>query len=542
MKKRNIRKFIFLILIVFVLFMGGFLGIRAASKYYEHKWTNIVKDIYDYDDYITNDVLKIDDGFIAIGFENVNYNASPSIRVLSEEGELKKEIVVDEISEDVQLKRIVKFEDGYGVLGVFAYDIYGILLSKDLEVVDVLEFNTSNDYGYTTEVYLEEDENCFYIFSDEFISGVDGVSSVVRFNKTEKVIGEVLEENYDDNIKNIILNYSKIWDYEGYNEKEYYPVFVKKYNDGFIYGLSLSKEDTSDYLLVYYKDGKEIWAKELENVFYRDAIDVYDNLLLAGMEYDDTTKEFSSFLLLVDEEFNNLSKDSIDNYLGSNAKIFWPEHLINVGTSGFALTGSVEYEEVADDSTDTSNEIVDGQGVKLNNKNEDTPPKGPKQEMENGEPPLLPDGTKPPEGAKPEDAGGVVDAQGVPDAKGESVDSNNSYNAQVLYYNIIHQVYTKTDGNGKVEATKLKAGWGETIEFVVTPNEGYVLDVIKVTDSAGNVVLFTDNTFIMPNADVTIEVSFKVENPETIVFISGIIIMLFVGSIFVVLKIRKKIV
>lgn len=80
---------------------------------------------------------------------------------------------------------------------------------------------------------------------------------------------------------------------------------------------------------------------------------------------------------------------------------------------------------------------------------------------------------------------------------------------------LVYSVTTKTDGNGTIESTHVHAEKGEVIKFVITPNEGYVLSEVKVTDENGNVITFTENTFTMPEANVTIEATFTVENSET---------------------------
>lgn len=80
---------------------------------------------------------------------------------------------------------------------------------------------------------------------------------------------------------------------------------------------------------------------------------------------------------------------------------------------------------------------------------------------------------------------------------------------------LVYSVTTKTDGNGIIESTHVHAEKGEVIKFVITPKEGYVLSEVKVTDEEGNVITFTENTFTMPEANVTIEATFTVENSET---------------------------
>ena len=91
-------------------------------------------------------------------------------------------------------------------------------------------------------------------------------------------------------------------------------------------------------------------------------------------------------------------------------------------------------------------------------------------------------------------------------------------NHQVYYLNKeINTVITEGKGNIEVASEQRP---GEPVTFVVTPDKGYVIGVIKVTDVDGNVITFTKddlkgNTFTMPTADVTIEVEFLVQNANT---------------------------
>lgn len=113
------------------------------------------------------------------------------------------------------------------------------------------------------------------------------------------------------------------------------------------------------------------------------------------------------------------------------------------------------------------------------------------------------------------------------------------YDMQDFIYNI----KTTVDGKGTVEVIPNSKA-GEKVTFTVTPEEGYVLSEVKVTDANGNTITFTDNTFTMPNADVTIEVTFAKEetNPETsdLIIISCIAIIVS-GAILTYLNIKKRI-
>ena len=107
--------------------------------------------------------------------------------------------------------------------------------------------------------------------------------------------------------------------------------------------------------------------------------------------------------------------------------------------------------------------------------------------------------------------------------------------------NVSYKVETKTDGNGEIKATKVEANGGEVIKFTVTPKEGYVLGVVKVTDANGNVLTFTDYEFTMPYANVLIEATFTKVNPETSdIMIIGISIIAILSLISVIVF-KKKI-
>lgn len=97
-------------------------------------------------------------------------------------------------------------------------------------------------------------------------------------------------------------------------------------------------------------------------------------------------------------------------------------------------------------------------------------------------------------------------------------------------------IKTKATGSGTITAVDTSR-YGEEVTFTVTPDDGYVLGEVKVTDALGNVVIFKENTFTMPNADVLIEAIFVVENPDTYDIALPFIIIL--GAIFGVVIIKK---
>ncbi len=127
-------------------------------------------------------------------------------------------------------------------------------------------------------------------------------------------------------------------------------------------------------------------------------------------------------------------------------------------------------------------------------------------------------------------------------AKWTNRNDNDDPYVAVTEYRIRYNVETKTDGNGTVEASTIRAFVGSYVEFTVKPKPGYVLSEVKVTDANGNVVIFTDYKFTMPSADVLIEAKFIPENPNTadMIIASAIIIAVGLGLVFLVLEKKVK--
>lgn len=125
---------------------------------------------------------------------------------------------------------------------------------------------------------------------------------------------------------------------------------------------------------------------------------------------------------------------------------------------------------------------------------------------------------------------------GVPYYFGNVSESQNVLSE--VYYTFI--VNTKTDGNGEITFERKTNGDEDIIEFEVKPNEGYVLGEIKVTDSEGNTIIFTDYKFIMPSADVLIEATFVPKNPNTDTFFTVIAVIMVIAAFALILGVNKK--
>lgn len=498
-----------IILVALLLFFIVGVTVGAATKYYEHVWTNDSKDVYYHNDFVTNDMIKVEDDFIAIGF----YDSDPVVRILNKDGLIKKDVnLVDLVWGSPKVIR--KVEDGYLIFIVNGNYVNIVKLSEDYKVDDIKEYNADFNYEDSFDLYVEEDDDYFYVISAYYVN-----KSIVKVKKDLSSIDEVLFDNYDEKLSDLYLKYYSIYDYVSYGTSSsttinYDRVFVSKLEENYMYGLF---DDTNEQsLLVYHTGEKEIWFKQIKGVFVREAIYLNGKILVVYNELESQLSYFEMF----DLEGNSILKDPLNNYIDKDSVTFVPEHLLETGVEGFGLSGTeVITEDVSDGGT-----IVPDAGVP--NRLDEKPP--------------LPIGGQAPENALdgPADVGSVP-----PDAQaGGSYEDDYNKTAKVLYFNIIHQVITKTDGNGKVEATHTTASWGDAIKFTITPNEGYVLGEVKVYDINGNPVEFEKegNSFIMPNIDVVIDVTFTVENVETITFMSLSIIVVAVISAIILVKTRKK--
>lgn len=80
--------------------------------------------------------------------------------------------------------------------------------------------------------------------------------------------------------------------------------------------------------------------------------------------------------------------------------------------------------------------------------------------------------------------------------------------------------------NGSITVTPSDADKGDTVRIIVTPDKGYVLSKLTVTDAEGNVLTLIDNgdgtySFIMPADNVVVDAAFETETQPELDEISG---------------------
>ena len=72
--------------------------------------------------------------------------------------------------------------------------------------------------------------------------------------------------------------------------------------------------------------------------------------------------------------------------------------------------------------------------------------------------------------------------------------------------------------HGTVTLSKTKAVEGDTVTITATAEEGYALATLTATDAEGKAVTITENAFVMPASEVTVNATFEAENMLTVTF------------------------
>lgn len=93
------------------------------------------------------------------------------------------------------------------------------------------------------------------------------------------------------------------------------------------------------------------------------------------------------------------------------------------------------------------------------------------------------------------------------------VDQKQYLTTNFEFYKILNNIETKTDNKGKIEVINEEVE-GETVDFKIIPNDGYILQKIIIKDEEGNLIDYQGSKFVMPNKNVTIEATFRKDSIE----------------------------
>lgn len=109
-------------------------------------------------------------------------------------------------------------------------------------------------------------------------------------------------------------------------------------------------------------------------------------------------------------------------------------------------------------------------------------------------------------------------------------------NNNIVYYLPLN-ITTKIEGKGSIDV-KETARYEELIKYYPTPGENYILESLNIIDSLNNEITSANNSFIMPDNDITIIARFTVQNPNTGDI--SIIVLFSILTITSVILIKRK--
>lgn len=111
-------------------------------------------------------------------------------------------------------------------------------------------------------------------------------------------------------------------------------------------------------------------------------------------------------------------------------------------------------------------------------------------------------------------------------------------NNNIVYY-LPLKITTKIEGEGTIDV-KEEARYEQLVKYYSLPSENYILENLTIVDSLNNEITHSNNTFTMPDNDVTIIAKFNVANPNTVDNIKATFIILFISIIGIIFVKKHK--
>ncbi len=110
----------------------------------------------------------------------------------------------------------------------------------------------------------------------------------------------------------------------------------------------------------------------------------------------------------------------------------------------------------------------------------------------------------------------------------------------ISFYNFNINIFKEESSFGTIEIAE-NAVPNTKVTYTITPNSGYEVDNILITDEYGNVIKTNGEYFIAPSSDVKVLVTFKeaVINPETLDLIA-VVVVVAVVTLLIFVKLYKK--
>ncbi len=416
------------------------------------------------------DVVETEEGYLAYSYNYVIYYDKDGNIINTE----YLDGYCDYIKYDESTNQFLcLYEDYEYVDGQSNYTIYLILLDEELNILKYNEFkNTSMDYIYPNNSYFLESKDNYIIINLNNFNTIIVKKDLSTFNEYS------MDELTADQVKEYWQDYYiiyKLYEENPENSKEYYNIV-----------------NNNQYtLLAYYDYKQKISGIEIYDKNYNQILDQQintTNQIIAELTND-------GYYIITENDISDRDECRYENMCTSQIEL-----------TKYNFQKEKEYSEELQTLVSYGYEYYYNEGRKITT-------------------------------LKKVNNGLIMLSNYIASPKGKAVQNPDEVIKGILptitKYYFTYDISTKTDGNGTIKVLSA-AKSGEGVTFEITPKEGYVLGVVKVTDKDGNVLTFTDYKFTMPSSDVTIEATFLPENPETSDLIIYIILLFGLTTMFII--------
>ena len=416
------------------------------------------------------DVVETEEGYLAYSYNYVIYYDKDGNIINTE----YLDGYCDYIKYDESTNQFLcLYEDYEYVDGQSNYTIYSILLDEKLNILKYNEFkNTSMDYIYPNDSYFLESKDNYIIIDLYNFNTIIVKKDLSIFN--EYSIDELTEDQVKEYWQDYYIIY-KLYEENPENPREYYNIV-----------------NNNQYtLLAYYDYKQKINGIEIYDKNYNQILDQQintQNQIIAELTN-------GGYYIMTENDISDRDECRRENMCTSQIEL-----------TKYNFQKEKEYSEELQTLVSDGYEYYYNEGRKITNL----------KKVNNGLI-MLSNYVVRPSGEILPDPDEVIIGE-LP---------------TITKYYFTYDISTKTDGNGTIKVLST-AKSGEGVTFEITPKEGYVLGVVKVTDKDGNVLTFTDYKFTMPSSDVTIEATFLPENPETSDLITYIILLFGLTTLFII--------
>lgn len=390
------------------------------------------------------------------------------------------------------LNSVIYVENNYYVWHIDNYDYINVISKYD-------------ENGKLIKTYEPEIESPIVdlIYYDNQFIAIDYQANIYKLDKNFNITSKTTnsEDDYyiSSSMSELKIANNKIY----YIDKSDYYLYYTDYELSEVKEVDLTDTDTPEdaiSLVPFISDTDKIYFKYLSKLYeetneedYIEITDIYKkNNLYYITGYQVINDVPTSFIKIIDNNLNTVWEDNSRKMSISISLSFYKDYLITMYIAPDRNYNTVKYLKIYD----RNNNLIAEEEI----------PQGGEDET--------------PLAIIPDDSGLVIKSIYRSLRPSSVMDFDLDADPIIIdkYTINIFNIKTETDGNGTI-TVKETAISGDTVSFVATPNENYILESLTITDEKGNQIIPNTNTFIMPSSNVIITAKFQIKNPETMDYI-----------------------